>query len=107
VIAEKLNKPLVIEEFGYPRDNHEYTLNSPTAARDKYYANIFEQVLASSKEGGRLAGCNFWTWGGFGRPAHLYWQPWDDYLGDPSQEEQGLNSVFDTDATVKLIKNED
>jgi mannan endo-1,4-beta-mannosidase len=103
-IAAKLNKPVVIEEFGYPRDNHKYTLDDPTTARDKFYANIFEQVVNSSKTNGLLAGCNFWTWGGFGRPAHLNWQAWDDYVGDPSQEEQGLNSVFDTDSTVKIIQ---
>ena len=103
-IAKKLNKPLVIEEFGYPRDNHHYTLDDPTTARDTFYANIFEQVVASSKEHGQLAGCNFWTWGGFGRSTHEFWQPLDDYVGDPSQEEQGLNSVFDTDATINIIK---
>ncbi|MDR0834154.1 MAG: cellulase family glycosylhydrolase [Candidatus Symbiothrix sp.] len=103
-IAEKLNKPLVIEEFGYPRDNHNYTLDDPTTARDKFYSNIFQQVVQSAQENGQLAGCNFWTWGGFGRPTHEFWQPWDDYVGDPSQEEQGLNSVFDTDATIKRIK---
>ncbi|KAA6300323.1 MAG: 4-beta-mannosidase [Candidatus Ordinivivax streblomastigis] len=103
-VAKKLNKPLVIEEFGYPRDNHKYTLDDPTTARDKYYANIFQQVVKSSKENGRLAGCNFWTWGGFGRSVHTFWEKWDDYVGDPSQEEQGLNSVFDTDHTVKLIQ---
>lgn len=27
----------------------------------------------------------------------------DDYMGDPGQEEQGLNSVYDTDTTVKLV----
>jgi mannan endo-1,4-beta-mannosidase len=102
-VAEKLRKPLVIEEFGYPRDHHRYTLSDPTTARDKYYANIFAQVAAAAENSGILAGCNSWTWGGFGRPAHEYWQPWDDYLGDPSQEEQGLNSVFDADTTVTVI----
>jgi lysophospholipase L1-like esterase len=103
-IAEKLQKPLVIEEFGYPRDHHRYTLDDPTTARDTYYRNIFAQVTASAESAGMLAGCNFWTWGGFGRTAHEYWLPWDDYLGDPAQEEQGLNSVFDVDATIGLIK---
>jgi mannan endo-1,4-beta-mannosidase len=104
-IAENLNKPLVIEEFGYPRDNHLFTLSDPTTARDKYYENIFIQINKSKIDGGNLAGCNFWSWGGFGRPAHLNWLPWDDYTGDPAQEEQGLNSVLDTDKTVELIKN--
>ncbi|MDR0710970.1 MAG: cellulase family glycosylhydrolase [Prevotellaceae bacterium] len=103
-IAEKLKKPLVVEEFGYPRDHHLYALSDSTAARDGYYANILNQVVVSSENGGVLAGCNFWAWGGFGRPAHERWQPWDDYLGDPAHEEQGLNAVFNTDATVKILK---
>jgi mannan endo-1,4-beta-mannosidase len=104
IISDKLNKPLVIEEFGYPRDHHLYSLDDPTTARDRYYENIFRQIVISAKDRGLLAGCNFWTWGGFGRPAHTFWQPWDDYVGDPSQEEQGLNSVFDTDSTIRLIQ---
>lgn len=103
-LARKLNKPVVMEEFGFPRDNHTYTLDDPTTARDRYYANVFKQVAEASKNNDVLAGCNCWAWGGFGRPAHLFWQPWDDYVGDPSQEEQGLNSVFDTDSTIKVIK---
>lgn len=103
-IAKKLNKPITIEEFGFPRDNHKYTLDDPVTIRDKYYANIFAHVVASSKDGGNLSGCNFWAWGGLGRPANKFWKPWDDYVGDPAQEEQGLNSVFDTDSTIKVIK---
>jgi mannan endo-1,4-beta-mannosidase len=103
-IAQKLNKPVTIEEFGFPRDHHLYSLDDPTTARDTYYENIFRQVTASSAGNGCLAGCNFWAWGGFGRPAQTYWQPWNDYVGDPAQEEQGLNSVFDTDTTIELIK---
>jgi len=103
-IANKLKKPIVMEEFGFPRDNHKYTLDDPVTARDKYYANVFSQIVEAYKNKGALAGCNFWAWGGFGRPAHEFWQPWDDYVGDPSQEEQGLNSVFDTDSTIRVIK---
>ncbi|MDR0863817.1 MAG: cellulase family glycosylhydrolase [Candidatus Symbiothrix sp.] len=103
-IAQKLNKPMTIEEFGFPRDHHLYSLDDPTTARDKYYENIFQQVAASSANKGLLAGCNFWAWGGLGRPVNTFWKPWDDYVGDPAQEEQGLNSVFDTDSTIELIK---
>ncbi|MDR1119730.1 MAG: cellulase family glycosylhydrolase [Dysgonamonadaceae bacterium] len=109
-LAEKMHKPLVIEEFGYPRDKHLFTPTDATTARDRYYENIFMQVVSATAPEGRehpeaaLAGCNFWTWGGYGRPAHLYWQTGDDYLGDPAQEEQGLNSVFDTDSTLTLIR---
>jgi mannan endo-1,4-beta-mannosidase len=104
LIAAKLQKPFVIEEFGYPRDNHRYDLQDPVTGRDRYYRYIFSRVEESYSQTGLLAGCNFWAWGGFGRPARLFWQPWDDYLGDPSQEEQGLNAVFDVDSTTGLIK---
>ncbi|MDR1737597.1 MAG: cellulase family glycosylhydrolase [Candidatus Symbiothrix sp.] len=103
--ARKLNKPLVIEEFGYPRDNHLFVLDDPTTARDRYYAHILQRVRQSASENDVLAGSNFWAWGGYARPAHEWWQPWDDYTGDPAQEEQGLNAVFDTDSTMIIIKN--
>lgn len=103
-ISRKLKKPIVMEEFGFPRDNHKYTLDDPTTARDKYYANVFQQIVTAAKAKDVFAGCNFWAWGGFGRPQHEFWQPWDDYVGDPAQEEQGLNSVFSTDSTIKVIK---
>ncbi|MFV0346031.1 MAG: beta-mannosidase [Bacteroidales bacterium] len=103
-LAKRYNEPIVLEEFGFPRDNHKYTLDDPVSARDRYYSFIFSQVVESYKTQGNLAGCNFWAMGGLGRPAHVNWQAWDDYVGDPSQEEQGLNSVFDTDSTIKIIK---
>ncbi|HEY6914406.1 MAG TPA: beta-mannosidase, partial [Paludibacter sp.] len=106
-VARKLSKPIVMEEFGFPRDHHEYTLKDSTSLRDRYYAAVFHKLQQSAAEKDVLAGCNFWAWGGSARPnpAHVYWAKGDDYLGDPAQEEQGLNSVFDTDATVKIVKN--
>lgn len=106
VVARKLQKPIVMEEFGFPRDNHEYNSTDGTSLRDQYYAAVFAKVLESSKTMDVLAGCNFWAWGGFGRPqgTHVFWQKGDDYLGDPAQEEQGLNAVFDTDATIHIVK---
>jgi mannan endo-1,4-beta-mannosidase len=32
------------------------------------------------------------------------WKSGDDYLGDPPQEAQGLNSVFSNDPTMKIVK---
>lgn len=104
-IAGKVNKPLVCEEFGYPRDSFKFVTSAPASARDSYYKNMFEQVVRNKAEGGKFAGCNFWGWGGFGEPAHTYWQVGDDYLGDPAQEQQGLNTVFVTDSsTVHCIE---
>lgn len=105
-VARKLSKPIVLEEFGFPRDHHQYNLQDSTTLRDAYYSSVFETIVKASKNNDVLAGCNFWAWGGFGRPnpKHVYWVKGDDYLGDPAQEEQGLNAVFNTDATVKLVK---
>jgi mannan endo-1,4-beta-mannosidase len=106
MVARKLSKPLVLEEFGFPRDHHLYTLSDSTTLRDAYYTSVFAKVLQSSKQNDVLTGCNFWSWGGFARPnsKHVFWQKGDDYLGDPAQEEQGLNTVFNSDATVKIVK---
>lgn len=105
-LGRKYKMPVVIEEFGFPRDGRGYGLEIPTTCRDKYMENIFQQVVRHSHDNDVLAGCNFWAWGGFGRatPNHVYWQRGDEYLGDPAQEEQGLNAVFDADSTVPLIQ---
>ena len=104
--AYYLNKPVVIEEFGYPRDGFEYTKDTPVTARDSYYAFVFGKVLESAKSGGRLAGCNFWAWSGFAEqtPGHQFWQEGDELCGDPFQEAQGLNGVYLSDeSTISVI----
>ena len=103
-VARRLNKPIVFEEFGLPRDFHGYLPTEKTTGRDSYYVNAFEQVLDHCKRNDVLAGCNFWGFAGEGRPANLFWVKGDDYVGDPPNEEQGLNSVFSTDSTVPIIK---
>ncbi len=92
-------KPLVLEEFGYPRDGMRYTPGSPVHGRDAFYSRIFRLIADS----GMINGCNFWGWGGYATPAHENWQPWDDYTCDPAQEPQGLNSVFAADSTTLAI----
>ena len=96
-----LGKPMVLEEFGYPRDGYLIEPGSPTIGRDGYYAHILSQLVQSEK----LQGCCFWAWGGYAQPEHRRWQRWDDYVGDPAQEEQGINAVFAADTTtLKLIR---
>ncbi len=102
-ICDKLNKPLVMEEFGYPRDGFKFSLDSTTEGRDGYYRYVFSLVADNAEQGGKFAGCNFWGWGGFARPQHEQWQVGDDYTGDPAQEAQGLNSVFATDTTTLAV----
>ena len=104
-VAEELSKPLVLEEFGFPRDDFSFGMSSPTTGRDRYFRTVFGEVVSSARSGGKFAGVNFWGWGGYGVPSHENWQKGDDYTGDPAQEAQGLNSVFATDySTVSVIR---
>ena len=104
-LAKKLNKPLVIEEFGYSRKDNISGTEPTTESRDIFYRYIFEQVKSSTLQDAPIAGCNFWGWGGSGRPRDLVWQAGDDYLSDPPHEPQGWYSVFDCDTTtINIIK---
>jgi len=90
--------PLVVEEFGFPRDGFSPERTASTEGRDAYYRHLFDKV------GKELAGANFWGWSGFAVPKHTEWQKGDDYAGDPAQEAQGLNGVYVDDTTVQLIR---
>jgi mannan endo-1,4-beta-mannosidase len=106
-LARKLNKPITMEEFGIPRDNELCKAGTPTTARDKYYKMVFQIVADSASTGSPLAGTNFWGWGGAGRGQNDNdtWKVGDPYVGDPPQEPQGLNSIFDSDiSTLEIIK---
>ena len=98
VIARKYSKPIVLEEFGFPRDGFSFSKEAPTT----------DLIRQDRESGGLFAGCNFWAWGGFAgqNPDHVFWEKGDDYTGDPAQEQQGLNSVFATDSTIEIIKAE-
>ena len=107
VLAEKIGKPLVVEEFGMPRDDLDFRKSATTTCRDAYYRFVFDLVEEAYKSGGKLAGCNFWSWGGYAVTHvedHEYWAKGDDYTGDPAQEQQGLNSIFvEDEATMEII----
>lgn len=92
-------RPLVLEEFGYPRDGRQLVPGSPTSGRDAYYQYVFNIMRNDTL----LAGCNFWGWGGAARPQHEMWQPGDPFTCDPAHEPQGLYSVFDCDTTTLEI----
>ena len=107
-VAEKYGKPVVLEEFGFPRDDFQFRQGTPTTARDRYYRHVLERIVDSAEEGGLFAGMNFWGWGGLAGQSetNIYWQPGDDYCGDPAQEQQGLNSVYACDeSTVSIIRD--
>ena len=106
-IANALNKPIVIEEFGLDRDLGSYSPESTTVYRDKFYQASFARLIERAAQGDAIAGYNLWAWGGHARTQRedYMWQPGDAYFGDPPQEPQGLYSVFATDAnTLAIIK---
>ncbi|OGX81093.1 hypothetical protein BEN49_16105 [Hymenobacter coccineus] len=104
-VAAQLRKPLVVEEFGLPRDGQVFTLGAPTALRDQYYGALFGMAKGNTPAGRVIAGYNFWAFGGAARPVpgQVFWKPGDAYMGDPGGEEQGLNSVFDADQSTWAV----
>lgn len=108
-LAQSLNKPLVLEEFGFPREGDLYGPNTPTTHRDRFYRMVYEMMENNAKAGGPFAGTNFWAWGGEGRALHADYkmQTGDTaYVGDPPQEPQGRNSVFASDtSTIAILKD--
>jgi mannan endo-1,4-beta-mannosidase len=104
--ARQLDKPLVIEEFGYPRDGDLYDPSVPTVLRDGFYADIHAAVLADARAGGPLAGSNFWAWNGEGRtrnPDFRFHDGDSAWLGDPPHEPQGWYGVFDSDRSTRTL----
>ncbi|HOT98046.1 MAG TPA: cellulase family glycosylhydrolase [bacterium] len=106
--AEKLGKPITLEEFGIPRDGHAYARTAPVSWRNRYYTLLFNEIYQSARSGSAMAGSNFWGWGGEGAasdPETFTWRKGDAYTGDPPQEPQGRNSVFSSDkSTLKILR---
>lgn len=107
IVAEKLNKPIVLEEFGIARDSSSFNPNATTKWRDRFYTHLFEKVTTSIIEGNNVKGLNFWTYSGEGRPPRPghFWEKGDVFLGDPPHELQGWYGVYNTDrSTIELVK---
>lgn len=107
VVAQKLNKPIVMSEFGFPREKESLFTNASIENRNAFYKAIFDRITKSEKEQGALAGLNFWGFAGYAKTnaESGKWQHGDDFTADPPQEPQGLNSVFASDiSTLELIK---
>ena len=105
-IANKMRKPIVLEEFGINRDDGAYRPQAATNFRDRFYQAIYGLLTRRAMAGDAIAGSNFWAWGGVGRTqnADSMWKAGDSFVGDPPQEPQGLYCVFDTDSsTIGII----
>lgn len=107
-IANTLNKPVVLEEFGISRDNAGYEKQSSVNHRDMYFKDVFNILLKSVKSNSNFVGCNFWAWGGFGNvnTPGVVSNNQMEFIGDPAHEPQGWYSVFESDtSTLQLIKH--
>lgn len=106
-VANNLKRPIIIEEFGLPRENENLTASSSVSNRNTFYAYIFDRIVESRKNNGPLQAANFWGFGGEGKAITKdgKWNPGDPLTTDPPQEPQGLNSVFSSDkSTLELVK---
>lgn len=111
-LARRLGKPLLVEEFGFPRDAESYSPGATTEFRERFYRTIYSAVEADWQSGGPIAGSNFWAWNGEARAAHpdARFRDGDGaggtaYMGDPPHEAQGWYGNFDTDeAMLALIR---
>lgn len=106
--AEQINKPTVLEEFGIGRDGELYEESTSVTARNEFLKLLFKHIEEDASLGKPIAGTNIWAWGGEGRPSNkeAIWEEGVDFTGDPPQEPQGLNSIYDTDiSTLEIIKN--
>lgn len=107
LVAQQLNKPIVLSEFGFPRKKESLSPEASIKNRNTFYNALFNRITNSKKINGELAGLNFWGFAGYAitNPKNRKWQPGNDFTADPPQEPQGLNSVFATDTlTLELIK---
>ena len=105
-IARRAGKPLVIEEFGFPREGGSFGPAVPTTNKDRFYKLIYSAVEESIRTGGIIQGSNFWGWGGEGRAQHAdyhFVRGDTSYLADPPHEPQGWYSVLDSDATTQAL----
>ncbi len=104
--ARQLDKPLVIEEFGYPRDGGSNDPAVPTTYKDRFYRLIYTAALRNMTEGGPIAGTNFWAWNGEARTPNADYRFRDgdrQYMGDPPHEPQGWYGIFTGDTTIRIV----
>lgn len=101
-LCQRLQKPLVLEEFGLHRDGNSFLPTSPTTNRDVYYQFVIEEGLKN-----KVAGFNFWGYAAYRSPQLQtdFWQAGMPYTADPPQEEQGLYGIYLSDSsTWKMMR---
>ena len=70
--ASVLGKPLLFEEFNWPRGGGSLSPQAGTEERDAFFAMMLGRLSASAETGGVLAMATFWGYSGRGRPDSRY-----------------------------------
>ncbi len=105
LLATQLGKPIIVEEFGFPRDGGSFDPRSTTALRDRYFGAVY-RLARELCEDGPMAGIMPWAWAGSAYPRRPggAWTKGDPLTGDPPHEPQGWYSVYDRDSTVAALR---
>jgi len=107
-VAVKLNKPLVLEEFGLARDMGSQDPASATSHRNAFIDSVYSYIFMLSQKHNVPINSNIWGYSGSMSPniPGSYWKMDDPLIGDPPHELQGWYSIYNTDtATLSLIRN--
>ncbi len=107
-IAETIEKPALLLETGYPRDQGSYDPESSVVQRQRYFDAVLNVLYLSAGSLGVLSGVFFWAWAGKRLPLKpgQVWKPGDRLTGDPPHEHQGWYSLYTSDTGIlKLIRN--
>jgi mannan endo-1,4-beta-mannosidase len=104
--AVTLGKPMLLEEFGFPRDGASFDPRAPTELRDRYFEAMYD-LVASLAATTPVAGIMPWSWSGDARAPRPgdYWKPGDVLAGDPPHEPQGWYAIYGSDTTVAVIRD--
>src|SRR3989338_8336722 len=94
--GRRINKPVVLEEFGFPRDTGSLEPDARTLARNKFFRSVFSDVVGAMEERAPIAGVMPWAWSGSTKPTKAgdIWYPGNAFTGDPPHEFQGWYSIY-------------
>ncbi|PKY37308.1 glycoside hydrolase [Rhizophagus irregularis] len=94
--TQKLNKPLLVGEYGMARDAwsgaSKYSPLATVINRTKYFSSLANKVFELEKQKA-CTGHMFWAFAGIARPS----DPAPTWIGDPPHEPPGWYSIYDSD----------
>lgn len=107
-VALKLNKPLVLEEFGLARDLGSFEPSSGTQHRNAYIDSVYNYIFMLSQKHNVPINSNIWGYSGSLKPSKpmQFWEMNDPLIGDSPHELQGWYSIYNSDSTTlnKLVE---